>query len=346
MPEDDIGSVPPKIEGFALPILCYAEVNVGLIMEFRMKRYHLLGVCLLLLGLANIAFAQDAALTEDEQELLVFASDAFEATVAQDGFAVTSTNHIVQNIVATTSAGSTTSLQKIDQEISGQLQMKPTSAASMQLHQVLDINTNGQSQTLDQTVEMILLPDAFYMRFPSTQPLFAGASFPKNWVNLIENPNAFPGSNLINAEQYLNMVQSQLQYQLDETTVVAITELASETVDGIDLRVIEIQLDFEVLMQSEQMRAAMGILNFEQMGLDVDKFLESMDAENMIITVWINPDDNLIYQQTSQMDMTMQIGNLFPGITSGTLNQHLEQSTVYGSYNEAFTIEAPDMTNQ
>jgi hypothetical protein len=309
-----------------------------------MKRYHIIWLCLLLLGITVVAQAQD--MTQAEQELLAFVTEAFDTTTSQESFAVTGTNNIVQDITAVTAAGTTTSLQKINQAITGELQLQPTLAASMQLHQKLDITVNGQVQTLDQTIEMILLPDAFYMRFPSTLPLMAGISFPKDWVNLMENPDAFPGANLINADQYLNMVQSQLKYQIDETTTTAVQELPAETIDGVEMRVIEIQLDFELLMQSEEMRAAMGILNLEQMGLDAEQFMESMDADNLIIIVWVNPEDHLIYQQSSIMDMTMEMGDLFPGITSGTLNQHLEQTTSYSRYNEAFTIEAPETPNQ
>jgi hypothetical protein len=290
--------------------------------------------------LVSPAFAQTA-----DAELIDYVQGAFDQFFELDTYSSAGTQNIVQHISVDTQGQTVVVDQTIDQNLGGQVQNDGgETSMSMQIDQNIAQVISGQNQEITQTLEIILTDGDLFMRFSNVSPATMAGMFPKDWVNLVENPNAFPGASAINAEQYANVFSSQFKYPLTTETVERIKELPGETLDGVDTRVIKLVFNGPALFTSGEMDQYLSAFNTEQMGIDMDQLRENMGENAALeLTLWIGADDNMIYRQDVAMTLAGDMGAIVTGIDSMSLEQQVTGTITFGDFNEPVTIEAPDV---
>jgi hypothetical protein len=290
--------------------------------------------------LVSPAFAQTA-----DQELIDYVQGAFDQFFTLESYSSSGTQNVVQHIVAKTQGQTVSVDQTIEQTLDGQVQNDDGQMSmSMQIDQNIAQDVAGQSQELTQTLEIILTGGDLFMRFSDVSPATMAAMFPKDWVNLVDDPDAFPGASAINAGQYADMFSSQFKYPLTDETIERIKELPGETLDGMDARVIKLVFNGPALFASGEMDQYLSAFNTQQMGVDMDQLRESMGEQAALeLTLWIGADDNMIYRQDVVMTLAGEMGAIVAGIESMSLEQQVSGTITFGGFNEPVTIEAPDV---
>jgi len=299
------------------------------------------------LAVAALPAAAQTSLTTDEQALVDYVQSTFDNFLTLDSFTSTGTNNIVQHINVTMQDMEMGIDQVIDQIITGQAQRDAASGLSMaaQVDQTISQETPGQpAQDITQTIEMVVADGDFYMRFSNVSPATVASIYPSGWVNLSEDTNAFPGANLLNAEQYTKMFEMQFQFPLNDTTIDRIKELPGETLNGVDTRVIKLVYNGPALFNSGEMDQYLSAFNTGQLGLDMDQLRQSMgESAALELTIWIGIDDELIYRTDTQMSMSGDVGAVVAGIDNMYLEQQATSSMTYTGFNEPVTIETPSV---
>jgi hypothetical protein len=289
--------------------------------------------------LVSPVFAQSA-----DQELIDFVQGAFDQFFKLDTYSSSGTQNIVQHISAKTQGQTVVIDQTIDQNLDGQvLNDDGKTNMSMQIDQDIDQEVAGQNQELTQTLEIILKDGDLFMRFSNVSPATMAGMFPKEWVNLVDNPTAFPGASAINADQYANVFSSQFKYPLSTETVERIKELPGETLDdGTETRVIKLVFNGPALFASGEMDQYLSAFNTASMGVDMDQLREGMGKNAALeLTLWIGADDNMIYRQDVNMTLAGDMGAIVTGVDSMSLEQQVTGTITFADFNEPVTIEAP-----
>src|SRR6188768_2329847 len=168
------------------------------------------------------------------------------------------------------------------------------------------------------------------MRFSNVSPATVAAMFPKDWVNLAETPDAFPGASAINAEQYADVFSSQFKYPLTDETVERIKELPGETLDGVDTRVIKLVFNGPALFASGEMDQYLSAFNTQQMGIDMDQLRANMGENAALqLTLWIGADDDMIYREDVAMTLAGDMGAVVTGVDAMSLEQQIKGSITF-----------------
>jgi hypothetical protein len=305
----------------------------------------LLALVAVLVFAALPASAQSNTLTSDQQELVDYVKGVFDQFFELESYSTSGAQSVVQHITAKSKGTTIEVNQTIDQELSGQVQQNDDGNSMMaQIDQNISQVTGGQSQEISQTIEMILTDGDFYMRFSNVSPATIASIYPKDWVNLAENPTAFPGANLINADQYTSVFSGQFKYPLNADTIQKIKELPGETLEGVETRVITLVFNAPALFASGEMDQILSVFNAGSLGVDMDQLRESMGENAALeLTVWIGADDDMIYRQDTAMTLAGEMGAIVTGVDSMNLEQQSTGSFTFTDFNEPVTIEAPDV---
>ncbi|MEO8610860.1 MAG: hypothetical protein ABI690_23385 [Chloroflexota bacterium] len=306
-----------------------------------MKKHGLLILLVLALCalLISPAFAQSA-----DQDLIDYVKGAFDQFFTLDTYSSSGTQNIVQHISVVTQGQTVVVDQTIDQDLDGQVANDAgKTSMAMQIDQNIAQVIGAQNQEIKQTLEIVLTDGGLFMRFSNVSPATMAAIFPKDWVNLVDDPNAFPGASAINAEQYANVFSSQFKYPLTAETVERIKELPGETLDdGTETRVIKLVFNGPALFASGEMDQYLSAFNTASMGVDMDQLREGMGKNAALeLTLWIGTDDNMIYRQDVSMTLSGDMGAIVKGIDSMSLEQQVTGSILFADFNEPVTIEAP-----
>jgi len=305
---------------------------------------------LILILIATVVFAvlpasaQDKTLTADQQELVDYLQGVFDQFLGLSSYTSAGSQTVVQHITAKTKTAEVVVDQTIDQQLNGQVKRDEAGKLSMsaQIDQTINQVVGGKSQDLTQTIEMILIGDDFFMRFSDVTPATMAGVFPKDWVNLAKDPNAFPGASVINADQYADAFSGSFKYPLNADTVDKIKELPGETLDGVDTRVIKLVFNAPALFSSGAMDKVLSAFNFAQMGVDIDQLRKSMGENAALeVTLWIGANDDMVYRQDTAMTLAGDMGAIVAGVQSMNMEQQMTGSWTFSGFNEPVTIEAP-----
>ncbi len=302
-------------------------------------------ICALLLLLALPVVAQEE-LTETQLEWLTYVQTAMDNTLTLESYNADGSMIMSQQIVPSAGAeGMVNVNQMIEQTMQGQVLIGDAEniAVNMTMEQDITVIMPGMPETnVTQTLEIIVVEGNLYMRFSNLSAELANV-FPEGWVNLNENPNAFPGSNAIVADQYTQALQANLALTLTEELVLDITEGEETELDGQTMRVFEIEINTPALFATDAMGTALSMFDFSAFGIDSEE-AQAVFGEKlqMQLLVYIGVDDEWVHYQESQvtvdeLDMSSMLNQTAPVY----LSQQITTVITYSEFNAPVTIEAP-----
>lgn len=283
-------------------------------------------------------------LTPEQQELFAFLQEVFLAVRDASSFRSAGEQSISQEISLTSNGQTLTLEQDIDQVLDGQVSFDEEGgiSASITIDQSLNMLMPGQPPTnLDMMMEMVIFEGVLYVRVSDISPTNMASFFPEGWVNLNEDSTSV-FSGVINADQYVNLLSNQMLYELTEEMISDIVVLDDVEEEGQTLNVYQLTFNTEALAGSEIMSQAMGAFNSEQVGMDMDTFMEQyLQNTEMLLLVYVISDTSTIYRVDTMMNTDMTMTN-FAGIPGPVnLKQELTSSLVYSDFNAPVEISDP-----
>jgi hypothetical protein len=298
-----------------------------------------------LLFLALPIFAQEA-LTETELEWLAYVQTAMNNTVSVESYTASGSMSMSQQIVPSQDAQGMTEInQIIDQTMNGQIAISAAGdiAVNITIDQSINMTMPGIPETnITQTLDIIVVDKTLYMRFSNLSAELANV-FPEGWVNLNDDPDAFPGSNVIVADQYTEALQANLALNLTEDLVLNITEREETELAGQKLRVFEVEINAPALFATDTMGTALSMFDFSAFGVDVED-AQAVFGEKMQMTLilHIGVDDELVHYQESyvkivEVDMSKMLNQTAPVY----LSQEITTIITYTDFNAPVSIAAP-----
>lgn len=223
---------------------------------------------------------------------------------------------------------------------------------SSQMTELPELGLGDLLPNTDATVEVIQVDDETYFRIIEGGNML-GTAVPEGWITADEFFNfGIPvtlNDDFIDFTDFGDM--DDMSSDMTTEFIDSITELDNEELNGVDVRVFAIELNLDMLLESELFAEALGSVGLEDAGLD-DAGLGDlgMDFETMMgdllenltfsVIVRIGADDNLPYQtevvvmMDADIDMMGQAVNMVIDMT---------QTTTYSDYNEPVEITAPDL---
>ena len=310
----------------------------------------LMGILLLTLSMPVTA---QSGFSSEEQALIDDLQMALDQFALESSYSIRGVINLVQSINIENTALSGTLDQTIDQKMSGEYVRvsEDEVLASLEIDQSISQTFPGQPMPIlvEQTLEMIIDGDLF-MRFSNLSADLAGM-FPEDWVNLSEDPNAFPGAEVIRAEQFTALIgQAQITYPLDEMTITSIEavseipeELAQDAVRGI-----RIEYDIQAVYEQGGLDAVLSTLSLDtitsQFGMDFESFLENyVSNADMTITYFLDEDNARIVGAETILMGQIPLDNIDLGGTSADLDIDQTQTILiqYSNFGENFDIQAP-----
>ena len=308
-----------------------------------MKKFTLfliLIVASLAAGSLSIASAQSSV----DATLLSFVQTAFKNTSAATSLEV-DVNALSSNLAA----GKTTATPTLQRTSSFQLMSDGNGGWNITGHQTfgppVPANATPEANATDNntTLEMVVLGGKTYIRYTEIPPRMTPQNPPPNWTDTASLPagTAFAGGTPT-AKDILTL----LSVPLDATSVTSLNEQAADTIDGMAMRVFQITLDTQKVMDSD----AAGVLNT---GLarptgaaapppatvspaatpQATPVPMSPDNTGITLTVWIGT-DNLVHRITSVV-IRSQMGAKADTTTT------LTNTTDFTNFNQPVTISAP-----
>lgn len=310
----------------------------------------LMGILLLTLSMPVTA---QSGFSSEEQALIDDLQMALDQFALESSYSIRGVINLVQSINIESTALSGTLDQTIDQKMSGEYVRvsEDEVLASLEIDQSISQTFPGQPMPIlvEQTLEMIIDGDLF-MRFSNLSADLAGM-FPEDWVNLSEDPNAFPGAEVIRAEQFTALIgQAQITYPLDEMTITSIEavseipeELAQDAVRGI-----RIEYDIQAVYEQGGLDAVLSTLSLDtitsQFGMDFESFLENyVSNADMTITYFLDEDNARIVGAETILMGQIPLDNIDLGGTSADLDIDQTQTILiqYSNFGQNFDIQAP-----
>ncbi|RMF81194.1 MAG: hypothetical protein D6737_05745 [Chloroflexi bacterium] len=314
----------------------------------RIKK-NFFGIGLLIVALLLVALpvgAQEGNLSAEEEELLKVVVVGFENFQNLSSFSSEANQTTDQTIVVGRGDGATVVEQSIEQSISGRLDGGVGEPLTVEIVIAQDIVIESgalPATETSQTIDMVVADDNLYVRFRDVTPLAVAAVFPDGWVNVTREPGRIPGFEVFDIEQFTNVMTNLRFFPVNNMVISRITELPSETIDGQTMRVFNVVFDSDVLFASPEVVEAMGLLNAEQLGLDLDLFLETFGANTTLeMTLWIGVDDSMIHRADTITELAeADFGDAFGTGQPLSMTQLVDSSVIYDDFNAEFKIIAP-----
>jgi len=281
--------------------------------------------------------AQEDDLTEDDLENIEFVATAFANMAELESMTSAGTQLVDQTI----EAQGQEVIQVIEQDVTSDIILGDDPAFSSTVIQTLNTQIGLQSLEVEMTMDMISLENNVWVRVRDASREVA-AQFPSGWINVAQNPNRIPGMELLNIEQMLQTTNSALNYPITADAISRITELESEERDEQNLRVFEIELDWEGFIESDEFELIRDMFNPGATPVNVDAMMEQMFNGAVIsMVVYIGEDDNLVYQVDQTMNIDAEIENMLPGVRIIDMRQDMTGSFTYANFNNVAEITAP-----
>lgn len=309
------------------------------------------GLAVLLVFSFSIPVSAQDSFSSDEQALVDLLAAALDQFGAESSYSIEGSIKTAQSIGVESSAISGTLDQTIDQTMNGQYVRvsEDEVRAFMEINQSIAQSFPGQDAVeIEQTLEMVVDGD-LYMRFSNLSAELQGM-FPDDWVNLTEDPTAFPGAEAIRAEQFTALIgQSQIKYPLNETTVLSIKAVDNipDVLSGENAQAIQVVFDIQELYEQGALNATLETLDLEgmtaQFGMDVDDFISAFVSDaQMEIIYYISPESRILAAEYV-LEAVVPLENIDLGGTRADLNIDQTQTVFvrYSDFGASFDIQAP-----
>lgn len=302
-----------------------------------MKKFALLGLLSILLMAVVGVSAQD--LSAGELEAVADVAAAFEAFQNLDSYVATIEQTVGQTMEI--SMGQTAQSMSNDITQTGEIKTVRTETGyniEGELVQTIVTGMAGQGQELAMTLGMIIVDDVLYARVDDASPMLASMA-PEGWVNVNEDGASYPILAGINPQTLTQLYG--LVYPMDEVSVVSITKLDADEIDGQAMRVFAIEYSTEALAESGIMDAIASSVAGTAPGVDVESLVaQIIEGSTLSLTVWLGEDDNLLHRMESEMTTDTEIS--LQGMTI-PMKQTSTGIINFSGFNEPLEIVAPEI---
>ncbi|MBZ0285622.1 MAG: hypothetical protein K8L97_33130 [Anaerolineae bacterium] len=302
-----------------------------------MKKLALLGLLsILLMAVAGVS-AQ--GLSAGELEAVADVATAFEAFTSLDSYVATIEQTVDQTMEIAMGQTSQSMSNLVEQ--TGEMKVVRTETGyNIEGSIVQNINSGmaGAGQELGMTLGLIIVDDVLYARVDDASPMLATMA-PEGWVNVNEDGAQYPLFATLSPETLSQLYG--LVYPMDEVSVVSITKLDADEIDGQAMRVFTIEYSTEALADSAIMSTIASSLASTAPGVDIEEMVAQIVAGSTLnIQVWLGEDDGLLHRLQTEMvtetELSIQ-GMSIPmnQISTGVIN--------FSGFNEPLEIVAPEV---
>jgi len=302
-----------------------------------MKKFALLGLLSILLMAAVGVSAQ--GLSAGELEAVADVAAAFEAFQSLDSYVATLEQTVEQTMEIAMGQTSQSMSNLVEQ--TGEVKAVRTETGyNIEGTIVQNINSGmaGAGQELNMTLGLIIVDDVLYARVDDASPMLATMA-PDGWVNVNEDGASYPLLATLNPQTLTQLYG--LVYPMDEVSVVSITKLDADEIDGQAMRVFTIEYSTEALADSGIMDAIASSLASSAPGVDVDALVaQIIEGSTLSLTVWLGEDDNLLHRLESEMVTDTEIS--LQGMTI-PMQQTSTGIINFSGFNEPLEIVAPEV---
>jgi hypothetical protein len=289
--------------------------------------------CILLLTVFALpVYAQD-----DPREIVM---TAVEAMAELDSYHIT-TEQILDQSVSFSMNGQTSSTStRLEQTMEADYQRDGDDYNFIvTLEQQVVVDMMGSKTEVEMTMEMIVVDDEFYLRFTDVSESLESLVDPDEWLtsdNIADNPLTA----MINPDGFSAQITNPVIYPITEETVTDVEERDSDEIDGVEVRVFDLEFDTEALAESDAIQALLGAFNTSGMGVDMEDMMRQMmrNAE-LELTFYIGVEDGLLYQTESALSVD---GPIEISGTEVDFVQSVQNTTRFSAFNEEVEIEAPE----
>lgn len=279
--------------------------------------------------------AQDGGLNDDELALIELVSTAQDNLLALDSYNYSGQQITQQTILSGEGTLALTLTQNITQDLSGSVVSAADNVNSTQsIAQTIETRVNTRDpERLNMSLDIVILDGAMYLRVP-TAPSELRSAFPADWVPADEAA-AYEGMAFVDLEQLANLMSNTLPvYELNDETVVAVEELESETINGVEMRLISISIAPNV---------ALGGFG-DQFGafgaFDTDLFNQLLENTIATITMYIGAEDTQVYRIKSDVLIDFETDD-FEG-SALSLDQTTSMTINITEFNPEVEITVPE----
>jgi hypothetical protein len=296
----------------------------------------LIAVLVLVLAMAAPLVAQDA----QEQQLIAYVAGAVEKVRALKSYSIVMEQTNDQDISLKQGNQTITAKQSVSQTLDGKILQAQDKivGSTLVMDQVVEISQPTRT-SVEMTMEMILVDNKLFARFSKVSPSVA-ALFPKGWVDLLKDGSKIPGFNTMNKDALLQLASVQVLYPINDKTVRSIEELASQTLDGQDLRVFDLVLDPREVYNSGGSSLA-GLFNESALGgANPKEMFEALfKGMDIHLKIYISKTDQYI----RQIEGDVTIAAKLPIQGGITLDQTTRVMTKITDFNEPVEIKPPTL---
>jgi len=309
---------------------------------------------------SGAVWAQDG-LSASEQAALDSARRAIDHFFTLDTYTVEHTQALTQQIGISLGGQSLQIDQQIAQQGTTVTERQPDNRydnIASHLDQTLTqtLSTAGQtiqSLTVEQTFEMIVLDDRAYLRVQVSDPALADF-FPEGWQDVTSGAGAFPGMELYNIDQLLNMGSTAFSAEMFEillSATVRAETLEPETLDGVPIARYRLTLDPAQAFSGANAQMLRAMFNEAATPFDVDALIELIftdDDTTYVLTLWVDDEAGVLhgYEVALEMDITIP-GSMITDPTLSGAEMSLAQDSVATlslvDLNEPVEITAPPL---
>jgi hypothetical protein len=308
------------------------------------KKQLAVSVFIVLLLASVLTVQAQTEFTEDELNLLTYIETVMNDMNNLTSYTAMGETLTDQLITVVVGEQEQTVAQILTQQIDGQFARADDESwqSDMTLVQNVVMNMEGQPETsIDQTLEMVIVDDGFFVRVSEVQPAELASLFPDDWANLLEDPFAFPGAEALNAEQLIMTAQSPITFPLDETTVLSIETLEPDSIDGETINRYSITVDGAALFATDAMQQQLSGFNTEAMGVDMETLLDIFGkGSNVSYILWIDDKDTLRRLEGNVVS-SVDMAGAMTGAQSMLLTQTVTTSLTFGDFGAEFEIVSP-----
>lgn len=298
---------------------------------------------LLLVGVFSVG-AQ--GLSEGEKAALADVSAAFEAFLKLESYTSVMEQTITQdmslNMGQQTMGGQTLQFSNTISQSGTSVIQNTEDGFNMsgKLEQLITQNMGAGSQEMGWTLDLIVVDGVLYGRVDNAKGMFSTMA-PEGWINVNEDGADSPIFAGINIE----MLQQTygLTYPLNEETVISITKLEDEELNGQVMRVFDISYNIDALLESGMFAAALGAVG-EQPGMTqeelIDLINQMLSGAEFQLKVWVGQNDGLLHRFDSLLKVDSTIS--FQGM-SMPMVMEVVSSVTFSDFNAPVEIAAPEI---
>ncbi|MGB1286479.1 MAG: hypothetical protein ACPG7F_08105 [Aggregatilineales bacterium] len=297
---------------------------------------------ILIVGLLLIipAYAQD--LSDEEMGYISVIDTALEVTFNADSFRLTGEQVIDQDIdvEGVPFESNITLLVEADY-----INVNGKQDTYLVMDQVVNQVSGGQTVDVMLIQEMLLLDSELFIRFSDISPASIASLYPASWISFEEEAANYQGLAIINGEQFLDLLDAQqlsAPFSSLSSIITEVTQQGSIEINEQMMDVYETTLDASLLFSDEYVDEAMGVVDFEAMGVDMSD-ISVEDGGFVRYVYFIGQDDGFIHRVESEITLGMTMNGTAMGVSSDVvLEQTMNQFFDYYDFNEDITLPTPD----